>query len=271
MIRPPPAIGAFCAAAIVFLTFPVALLAAPSAMPATPAPGPRSDSPFANWAAVFVSGDWHAHSGGPTEAFDNARRDAAVAFEKAGFTPANTLQFSVRPERYPAAHPGPSTLPAIETGLTALAAKATTGCLAYFTSHGAPPGVLIGERIVSPARLAGLIDKACGKRPTVVIVSACYSGVFLPALSGPNRMVMTAARRDRSSFGCTESDRYPYYDACILQSLPQSTDFGDLARKARACIDAREHAEGLTPPSEPQVEVGGALRAMIPLYTFDKP
>jgi hypothetical protein len=260
MSRRPRALAGLIAAAIGLLLLPVSALAQSPAA-----------SPFADWAAVVVAGDWHAHSGGPTEAFDNARRDVAVAFEKAGFAPGNVQQFSVRPERYPAARPNTSTVPQIAAGLQDLVLKATGGCLVYVTSHGAPPGVLIGAAIVSPNRMEGLVDKACGKRPTVVIISACYSGVFLPALAGANRMVMTAARPDRSSFGCTESDRYPYYDDCILQSLPQSSDFLDLAHRARACIDRREAIEGLRPASEPQVQVGATLRPMIPLYTFTKP
>src|SRR5215218_3326091 len=60
----------------------------------------QAASPFADWAVVVVAGDWHAHNGGPSEAFDNARRDVSQALEHAGFQPANLRQFSVRPERY---------------------------------------------------------------------------------------------------------------------------------------------------------------------------
>ena len=49
--------------------------------------------PFSNWAAVVVAGDWHAHSGGPTEAFDNARRDVAQELTQLGFAKANIAQF----------------------------------------------------------------------------------------------------------------------------------------------------------------------------------
>ena len=58
-------------------------------------------SPFANWAAVVVAGDYHAHSGVPTEAFDNARRDVTHALVAAGFDAKNIQQFSVRPQNYP--------------------------------------------------------------------------------------------------------------------------------------------------------------------------
>ena len=50
-------------------------LAAALAFASTPA---LAASPFSDWAAVVIAGDWHAHSGGPTEAFDNARRDVAA-------------------------------------------------------------------------------------------------------------------------------------------------------------------------------------------------
>ena len=53
----------------------------------------------------------------------------------------------------------------------------------------------------------------CQARPTVVVISACYSGIFVDGLAAPNRMIMTAARRDRSSFGCSEDATYPYFDA----------------------------------------------------------
>ena len=43
---------------------------------------------------------WHAHSGGPSEAFDNARYDVSQALQRVGFAPQNLRQFSVRPERY---------------------------------------------------------------------------------------------------------------------------------------------------------------------------
>ena len=50
------------------------------------------------------------------------------------------------------------------------------------TSHGSPDGVAVQAgrhvEILSPAALAGMLDRA-GVRHRVVIVSACYSGVFI--------------------------------------------------------------------------------------------
>jgi hypothetical protein len=247
-------IRALLAAAGVWL----ALLSAPA----------QAAGPFADWAAVFVAGDFRGHGGGPSETFDNARRDLADAFVAAGFERSNIQQFSVRPQLYPDSAPLPSELSLIRTELTRLAEKAKGGCLVYFTSHGSPDGALVGGNILTPPGAARMLRDACGDRPTVAVISACFSGVFVPMLAGPNRLVLTAARPDRSSFGCGESDRYPYFDACVLESIPGAADFAALGRAAQACVTRREKEEKVGPPSEPQMAVGGELRPMLPLLVL---
>ena len=232
---------------------------------------PAAASPFGDWAAIVVAGDWHAHSGAPSEAFDNARRDVTQAFEQAGFDPINLRQFSVRPELYKGVALTKSAPEAIAEGLTELTAKAPGGCLLYFSSHGAPMGVVIDQNFLAPGVLAGIVDSTCGKRPTVVIISACFSGVFVSPLAGSNRMVLTAARPDRTSFGCGEADKYPYFDQCVLESMPKVGDFAKLATTVQACVAAREIKEGMKPPSEPQLYIGPALKPVLPLYAFDPP
>jgi hypothetical protein len=74
--------------------------------------------------------------------------------------------------------------------------------------------------VLDPAYLADVVDRSCDKYPTVILVSACYSGVFLiDALKGPNRIIMTAARDDRPSFGCSSESYYTYWDACLLDTI----------------------------------------------------
>jgi hypothetical protein len=217
--------------------------------------------PFAHWAAVIVSGDFHAaHTDRPTRAFDNARRDVAAAFERRGFSAENVLQFSADADRRAEPATKPAQIAQILAGLTRLAGTARDGCLIYLTSHGSPDGVVLGEFLVPPPIMAAMAAKACGKRPTIVVISACFSGGFVPALQGPDRMVITAARRDRSSFGCGEGDRYPFFDGCMLEAVPAARDFIALARAARACVARRERAQRLAPASEPQIFVGGDIR-----------
>jgi hypothetical protein len=225
--------------------------------------------PFADWAAVVVAGDFHAsHSDAPTEAFDDARRDVAAELVRKGFSPQNVLQFSVRPQLYPTIRPGKSDFQPILDGLKDVAQRARSGCLVYFSSHGGPQGVQLGEQILPPDLLDQMVTEACGRRPTIVIISACFSGVFVPIMADTNRMILTAARPDRTSFGCGISDKYPYFDACMLQELPQAHDFADLGPKVQACVAQRELDTGASPPSEPQLWIGPALRPILPLMAF---
>ncbi len=251
--------------AALLLAFALVLVAG-RPQPARAAPGPFSD-----WAAIIVAGDWRAHSGKPSEVFDNGRRDLARAFVKAGFSPDNLTQFSVRPERYPDTRPQHATPRRIAEQLFDLAGRARGGCLVYFTSHGSPDGVVVNDGLLTPAGVARLVDDTCGERPTVVVMSACFSGVFVEPLARPDRMILTAARADRASFGCGEQDRYTYFDACVLESLPKVQNFAALAPAVRACVAKREHDLDADPPSEPQVYVGAELRPVLPFLLFARP
>ncbi|HMP62712.1 MAG TPA: C13 family peptidase [Phenylobacterium sp.] len=234
------------------------------------APASARASVFADWAAVVVAGDWRGANGGPTLAFDNARQDLAKAFSGAGLQARNIRQFSVNPEVGRRGAAALATPEGLYEGLIELAARAP-GCIFYLTSHGDPKGALIGDQILPPAILGQMLDRTCGAKPTVVVISACFSGVFLPALAKPNRLVLTAARPDRTSFGCGEADRYPYFDECFLQEMGRSVDFAVLAPRVRTCVAEREGREGVAPPSEPQIWIGPQLRPMLPLMRFSPP
>ncbi|HET9161636.1 MAG TPA: C13 family peptidase [Caulobacteraceae bacterium] len=245
-----------------------AILAAIAFLTATAAQA----GPFSDWAAIVVAGDNHAAGGGQTEVFDNGRRDLSKALTDAGFSSQNILQFSIQADKY--ADPKPiSARPFrnVVEQFQSLTQRARGGCLIYFTSHGSPQGIVVGDGLLPPSQLATVIDDACGKRPTVAVISACFSGIFVPDLEWPNRMVMTAARPDRTSFGCGATDRYTYFDDCFLQSLKASNNLQDLSAKVPVCVSEREKVEHASPPSEPQVSIGPQMRASLPLYSFAKP
>ncbi|WGM38405.1 C13 family peptidase [Caulobacter sp. NIBR1757] len=239
---------------------------------------PAAQPGFKDWAAVVVAGDFAgAHNEGDTEAFDNARRDVARALvERMGFSAENVRQFSVRPQRYNEPGLGQSRLFEIHGGLAQVAQKAKGGCLFYFTSHGIQYGAFLNaedsrkQTVILPQVMAELIDSACPGRPSVVIISTCFSGVNVPALSQPNRLVMTAAAKDRSSFGCGQQNTYPYFDDCFLQSVKVVKTLGALPPAITACVERMERETGMSPPSLPQVDVGSSLRPMLMLYGFPK-
>lgn len=231
------------------------------------AAGSRSD--FADWSALIVAGDWHAHSGAPSEVFDNARRDIAKALVSAGFDSQNVAEFSVRPERYRAPRPYLTNLQGLFETLDRAPATARGGCFVYLTSHGSPAGIVFGDNMLTPAMLGAMLDQTCGQRPTIAVISACFSGVFVNPMARPNRMIFTAARSDRTSFGCGENDVYTYFDTCFLSQVSQAQDFARLASEVQTCISVREQTTGVSPASEPQLYLGAQIRPLLALLQLD--
>jgi hypothetical protein len=237
-------------------------LAAPASAQTAAAPGR-----FANWTSAIVAADWRDGANRPIQAFDNARRDLVKGFLAAGFPRANMVDYSLRPDA-----PQPVSASTVLEGINAAAARGTSGCLLYFTSHGVPNAMVFGEAPrMTPDMMANIVRSACGSRPTVVIVSACYSGIFVNALSAPNRMVLTAASRERTSFGCGADETYPWFDGCIIETLPTATDFLALAAGTRTCVTRKETERGVSPPSEPQLFVGAEMQLRLPTLRFSRP
>ncbi len=227
---------------------------------ATPVAAEPPGGRFDGWTTAIIQADWRDGRGRPIEAFDNARRDLVKAFAGVGLPRETMVDYSLRTD------PPQTAL----RGLAETAARGTRGCLLYFTSHGAPDHMVFGEGDMTPDVMANLVRRTCGMRPTVVIVSACYSGQFVDALEGPNRMVLTAARRDRTSFGCGAGERYPWFDGCVLESLPTAADFLALAAAARACVARKEAEAGVALPSEPQLFVGAEMQMRLPTLRFER-
>ena len=230
--------------------------------------GAAESNPFANWAAVVIAGDWHSQGTTPSTAFDNARREVTKRLLAVGFTSANLRQMSARPDLYPDPNIWHADGRSLESLLKQLMPNAPGGCLIYWTAHGNPDGAVMDTALLAPGGLALVLDHTCKDKPTIVIISACYSGVFIPVLQAPNRMILTAARPDRSSFGCGVDNVYPYFDECILTSFPASHDFPALGAAAQACVAAREQREKLTPPSEPQMSVGPEIASLLAQAAF---
>jgi len=217
-----------------------ALFAIGAALFAFAAAPAAAAGPFDNWAALVVAGDYRAHSGADSEVFDNARRDLAADLKKMGFAEDHIQQYSAKPERDPVTKPGLADGTAIYRNFETLTERVTGGCFVYFTTHGAPLGITVGNQNIAIRSIGDIVDNSCHDRPTIAIISACFSGMFIPVLRGDNRMVLTAARPDRTSFGCSEDLKYTFFDQCVLESLPEVSDFPDLADKAKECVAARK-------------------------------
>lgn len=138
----------------------------------------------------------------------------------------------------------------------------------FLTSHGSRNHVLSTD--FWPLRLNGLaatklkeILDHSGIKWRVLVVSACYSGGFIDVLKDENTLIMTAARADRKSFGCSNLNDFTYFgEAYFNDQLREGFSFVEAFHDARVAITAREEREGLS-PSEPQIFVGAAIEAKL--------
>jgi hypothetical protein len=134
------------------------------------------------------------------------------------------------------------------------------------SSHGSQAGLAVksGEitETLSPQDLGGMLA-ASGIHQRLIIVSACYSGVFAEALADANTAVITAADSGHTSFGCRSGAEWTYFGkAFFADALPRAKTLQDAFAAARALIGQEEAAERLT-PSNPKMAGGAAVLARL--------
>jgi hypothetical protein len=102
----------------------------------------------------------------------------------------------------------------------------------------------------------------------VIIISACYAGGFIEALSNPQTIVITAAAADRTSFGCSNDRDLTYFgEAFYRDALPGARslrDAFDAAKAAIAARESREHVEASNPQAYFGKEMEKKLASMTP-------
>ena len=145
----------------------------------------------------------------------------------------------------------------------------------YTTSHGADIGLAYhygdsGYGVLSPATLrSALADAGIARR--VLIISACYSGVFVPVLASPDTAILTAAASTRSSFGCVAENDWTFYgDALINRALRQPVALEEAARMAGRAVAGWEARSGYL-ASLPQVSIGAGARGWLPVIEAGMP
>jgi hypothetical protein len=230
-----------------------ALLLAGCASPeetARPLPQPGA------WKAVLIAGD------DSEPAFDNAVDAMAAKLEGYGLRPHDIVTLKAS---------GSGRLRAnrtnIQDAFSQLAPAPSDGCFVFITSHGVPRRGLFMKAVegaLSPRELDRLLDRSCAENPTVVIASGCYSGIFASGwpMLAPNRTILTAAQSDRASFGCNAERRFTIFDQCVLEHLEAGQPWKAVMERLRACVSRSEDETNASPPSNPQIHVGGEVEAL---------
>src|ERR1700728_2071633 len=135
--------------------------------------------------------------------------------------------------------------------------------LLLMTSHGTRSGFALRSpdevtTELPPQEVAGVLDKE-GIKNRIAIVSACFSGAFVPALANNDTIVVTAADARSTSFGCAPERDWTYFgDAFFRLSLRPGTDLRRAFDNARLLIQGWELMDR-APPSNPQGHFGPAL------------
>jgi hypothetical protein len=134
------------------------------------------------------------------------------------------------------------------------------------TSHGGPDGIGMvagrDRRLLRPRDVAYLLRESRA-RYRVVIVSACYSGIFAKALADARTLVITAAAADKPSFGCRDGATWTYFgDAFFDKALRADPHLDTAFARAKDLVTARERSEDFD-PSNPQIAGGGEVLARL--------
>lgn len=204
-----------------------------------------------SWKAVMISGD------DSIENFDNSR--VAILDLLGKSAPVLAIQMT---SSQTLSQQNQNLIPAMPVNIAKvfnqLNVKSNEGCFIHMSSHGIKgQGFYLSlGGVLTPSQLALMINKACGNQPTVVLVSACFSGQFITQeIKGPNRIIMTAAIHDRPSFGCSPDATYTYWDGCMIEEWNRSKTWYDLSTRVRQCISRKETQAGV-PSSFPQSYFG---------------
>jgi hypothetical protein len=209
-----------------------------------------------HWQAVLAAGDR------AEPVFDNAVAALSSWLTSHGVLPGDIHRLSASPARaeLPAE---PASAQQLLRRIASLPARPGDRCLIFVTSHGEHGEGLVlayAEEFLTPAALANALSGGCANLPTVVIASGCYSGSFAAGpMPAPNRIILTAARADRPSFGCQADRTYTVFDECLLAALPRARLWRGVFDTTVACVRQREAAMRVL-PSQPQHFYGERVR-----------
>jgi Peptidase C13 family len=137
------------------------------------------------------------------------------------------------------------------------------------TSHGSKDSLVVSNGTLpllqlDPAELRQALDES-GIKWRIIIVSACYSGIFVEPLKTDSTLIVTASDAAHTSFGCADDRDLTYFgEAFLKDSVPTTGTLEAAFKKAADLIQHREGAEHLE-HSQPQLYIGPAIRQKLML------
>jgi hypothetical protein len=168
------------------------------------------------------------------------------------------------PMRYPMANRAN-----LARALNAIGARQGPEDLAFLflTSHGGEDVFSLsfheaGTADLTAAEFKTMLDDS-GIGPAVIVLSACHSGSFIDDIAAPDRLIITAALGDRTSFGCRDGAEWTEFGESFFdKALRAEADPRKAFPMAAADVARKEDADKLT-PSLPQISEGSEIGAVL--------
>lgn len=134
----------------------------------------------------------------------------------------------------------------------------------YLTTHGSPDHELsvdFNSNLTLPGLDPEELDDILSEAPQqkVLVISACYSGGFVPELTAEDTLVITAAAADKPSFGCSNEETMTYFGRAFFENaFTLDKPLDEVFELAKTAVTERETAEGFD-PSNPQIGVSESV------------
>jgi hypothetical protein len=140
----------------------------------------------------------------------------------------------------------------------------------YLTSHGGADFKLAAQhwplevQELTAARLRHILDEMQIQH-RVIAVSACYAGGWIEPLRSDNTLIMTAADKDHTSYGCGSSSELTFFGRAVFdEQLRTTLSFEDAFARAVPVIKQREiDAKKDDGFSNPQISIGTEIRLVL--------
>ncbi len=145
----------------------------------------------------------------------------------------------------------------------------------YSTSHGLPQGLAYhyeddGYGVLSPKLLAETFAEL-GIEKRLLLISACYSGVFVPAMASNDTAIITASADNRTSFGCQPDNDWTFFgDALVNRAMRKPLPLLMAHAEATRSIADWESRLRL-PASLPQAHIGNGAMSWLSAIEANMP
>lgn len=140
----------------------------------------------------------------------------------------------------------------------------------YMTSHGNINEFQLSNQpiamdAIDPKWLRQALDTA-GIRWRVIVISACRSGSFIPALQSPDTLIITASAADKDSFGCSNDSDSTYFGRAFFdEAMRENSSLKAAFEQAQTTVKRWETAQGFE-ASEPQWSIGENMKLILPQF-----